>query len=80
MRPGALPGSPAEDERNNVEPSTSDPHMKSGTRTHPATVAMREGLREEANEMLKSILVAVLASADIWSTEVIEVRVLLVFF
>jgi hypothetical protein len=35
---------------------------------------MREGLRGEAGEMVKSILAAVLGSADMWSRDVIEVR------
>lgn len=39
---------------------------------------MREGLREEAGEMVKRILAAVLASAEMWSRGVVEVRTLLV--
>lgn len=80
MRPGAIPGSPVGDEPADAEPSTSDSHLKSGTRTHPATIAMREGLRGEANEMVKSILAAVLGSAEMWSRDVIEVRILLVLY
>lgn len=72
MRPGAIPG---EDEPPGAQPTTSDPQSKSGTRTHPATIAMREGLRGEASEMVMSILAAVLGSAELWSSDVIEVRV-----
>ncbi|KAH0826681.1 hypothetical protein J3R83DRAFT_5069 [Lanmaoa asiatica] len=78
LRPGAIPGSSVEDEPADAEPSTSDSHTKSGTRTHPATIVMREGLRGEASEMVKSVLAAVLGSAEMWSRDVIEVRVLLV--
>lgn len=35
---------------------------------------MREGLRGEASEMMKSILAVVLESAEMWSRDVIEVR------
>ncbi|KAF8137567.1 hypothetical protein EV363DRAFT_1395098 [Boletus edulis] len=73
LRPGAIPGSSAEDETADAEPSTSsDSHTKSGTRTHPATIAMREVLREEAVGMVKRILAAVLGSAENWSRDVIE--------
>lgn len=41
---------------------------------------MREGLREEAGEMVKSILAAVLGSVEMWSRDVIEVRNLLVLY
>ena len=36
---------------------------------------MREELRDEATEMVKGILAAVLGSAEMWSRDVIEVRV-----
>ncbi|KAG8216912.1 hypothetical protein J3R82DRAFT_7187 [Butyriboletus roseoflavus] len=73
LRPGAISGSSVGDEPADAEPSTSDSHSESGTRTHPATIAMREGLRGEASEMVKSILAAVLESAELWSREVIEI-------
>lgn len=79
MRPGAIPGSSLGDEPADLEPSTSDSDTKSGTRTHPATIAMREGLRGEANEMVQSILAAVLGSAEMWSRDVIEVRISLAY-
>ncbi|KAG9313362.1 hypothetical protein JVU11DRAFT_5677 [Chiua virens] len=72
LRPGAIP-SPARDEPTDAGPSTFDPQLESGTRIHPATIAMREGMREEATEMVKSVLAAVLGSAEIWSRDVIEV-------
>ena len=79
MRPSAIPGSPVGDEPADSEPSISDPHTESGTRTHPEMIAMREGLRGEASEMVKSILAAVLGSSEVWSRDVIEVRVLSCF-
>lgn len=74
MRPSAVPGPPVEDEPVDAKLSTSDSHVKSGTRIHPATIAMREELRGEAIEMVKTILTAVLASTEMWSRDVIEVR------
>ncbi|KIJ62130.1 hypothetical protein HYDPIDRAFT_189201 [Hydnomerulius pinastri MD-312] len=53
------------------------PHSneESGTKTHPATIAMREGLRVEAGEMVKGVLGAVLANAGAWgmNAEVVEI-------
>jgi hypothetical protein len=40
---------------------------------------MREGLRGEASEMVKSILAGVLGNAEMWSRDVIEVRFFLFY-
>lgn len=53
------------------------PKSVSGTRTHPATVAMQDELCAQAREMVKTVLSAVLeGQIQIWSKEVIEVRTL----
>ncbi|KIM70771.1 hypothetical protein SCLCIDRAFT_100585 [Scleroderma citrinum Foug A] len=46
----------------------------SGTCTHPATIAMRDALRNEANEMIKSVLSAILAEqVNPGTREVVEI-------
>ncbi|KAF9225696.1 hypothetical protein BS17DRAFT_729751 [Gyrodon lividus] len=76
LRAGALPSSPPGSDLADAESSTSAPdttETESGTRTHPATIAMREGLRAEAEKMVKEILGAVLGSAERWGGNVIEI-------
>ncbi|KAF9235542.1 rab-GTPase-TBC domain-containing protein [Melanogaster broomeanus] len=46
------------------ETSVDDLKTESGTRTSPATIAMREGLMSEAGEMVKGILGAILESPE----------------
>ncbi|KAH7886861.1 hypothetical protein F5I97DRAFT_1806891 [Phlebopus sp. FC_14] len=72
LRQGTLPTEPSE------EPSSMSTDLNvshgpihsagastsaSGTRTHTATIAMREGLRAEAEEMLRDVLVKILVDA-----------------
>jgi len=53
-----------------TEPSSS----VSGTRTHPATIAMRDALKNEANEMVKGVLSAMLTEqVNSGTKEVVEV-------
>ncbi|KIJ14692.1 hypothetical protein PAXINDRAFT_169602 [Paxillus involutus ATCC 200175] len=76
LRPGALPASPSESNLADAESLTSDSHTnetESGTRTHPATIAMRQMLRAQAQEMVKEILSAVLGSAEGWAGDIIEI-------
>ncbi|KAF8840538.1 hypothetical protein BDN67DRAFT_1069186 [Paxillus ammoniavirescens] len=76
LRPGALPASPSESNLADAESLTSDSHTnetESGTRTHPATIAMRQMLRAQAEEMVKEILNAVLGNAEGWAGDIIEI-------
>ncbi|KIK96539.1 hypothetical protein PAXRUDRAFT_300348 [Paxillus rubicundulus Ve08.2h10] len=76
LRPGALPASPSKSNLTDAESLTSDSHTtetESGTRTHPATLAMRQILKAEAEEMVKEILTAVLGSAQRWEGDIVEI-------
>ncbi|KAG6334178.1 hypothetical protein ID866_4907 [Astraeus odoratus] len=62
------------DDAMNVPDDTVPSSSVSGTRTHPATIAMREGLREQGREMLAGILNAFVAGGgETWSSGVARV-------
>ncbi|KAL4072476.1 hypothetical protein V8B97DRAFT_1870578 [Scleroderma yunnanense] len=61
-------------ESTNIMASTDLASSVSGTRTHPATIAMRDALREEAGEMAEGVLSTMLAEqANSWTREIVEI-------